>query len=73
MTAVEHEPHEPMFSVAETALALHVSEATVRRMIKSKELHAVRLGSTGYGRTLRVPASAIREATSRPAAGEPEA
>jgi excisionase family DNA binding protein len=63
---------EPMFSVAESALALNVSESTVRRMIRTGELRAIRLGVES-GRTVRVPASSIREATSRPAAEELEA
>jgi excisionase family DNA binding protein len=62
---------EPMYSVAETAIALNVSEPTIRRMIRSREIRAVRLG-VGHGRTVRIPASALREASSRPVMQEDE-
>jgi len=55
----------PMLTVSEAATAMRCSPATVRRMISSGELEAVRLGRQ-QGRSIRVPTSALVEAMSRP-------
>jgi excisionase family DNA binding protein len=44
--------------VSEAALALNVSQNTLRRMISTGKLHAVKLGRA-QGRTIRVPTSAL--------------
>jgi excisionase family DNA binding protein len=48
----------PLLTVHETAHALKLSEATIRRRIADGQLEAVRVGR-GEGRTIRVPSRAL--------------
>ncbi|MCK9919842.1 helix-turn-helix domain-containing protein [Microbacteriaceae bacterium K1510] len=56
-------PDVQFLTVAEVADVMRVSKMTVYRLVHSGELPAVR-----FGRSFRVPASAVDEAVTRPAA-----
>ena len=50
-------------TIAEVAAFMRVSRMTVYRLVHSGELHAIR-----FGRSFRVPESAVAEAIERPVA-----
>lgn len=49
-------PDEPLLTITEVAVALRVSKMTIYRLVHSGELQAMRIG-----RSIRVPASTLRE------------
>jgi excisionase family DNA binding protein len=48
-------PDEPLLTINEVAAALRVSKMTIYRLVQAGELPAIRIG-----RSIRVPASALR-------------
>lgn len=60
-------PEIRFLTVAEVAEIMRVSKMTVYRLVHSGDLPAVR-----FGRSYRVPESAVADAVSRPAADQGE-
>ena len=54
------EPTSGYVTVAELAHELHVSESTIRRRIRDRELFAAKLGSERNS-AIRIPRTAVRE------------
>lgn len=49
----------PFYTIRETAQALKISEATVRRWVRDGKLEAVKLGDDCHTKQIRVPRDAV--------------